>query len=58
MTSGYQGHDIADAFECRSSLKEFDPYSCLFVSIGVSSSFPSRKRLAVYPVHPVHPCSM
>ena len=30
----------------------------LFVSIRGSSSFPKRKRLAVYPVYPVHPCSI
>ncbi len=32
--------------------------SSLFVSIRGSSSFPKRKRLAVYPVYPVHPCSI
>ena len=30
----------------------------LFVSIRGSSSFPKRKRPAVYPVYPVHPCSI
>ncbi len=32
--------------------------SSLFVSIRGSSSFPKRKRLAVNPVYPVHPCSI
>ena len=38
MTQGYQGHDIADAFDRGWSLKVVHPYSCSFVSIGGSSS--------------------
>ena len=38
MTPGYQGHDIADTFGRRWSLKVVHPHSCSFVSIGGSSS--------------------
>ena len=36
-TSWHQGDNIAEAFGCCPSLKEFHPYSCLFVSIRGSS---------------------
>ena len=44
-------HNIAEAFGRRSSLKELHPYSCLFVFIRGSSTFPKRKRLAVSPLN-------
>ncbi len=46
-----QRHNSAEAFGRRSSLKELHPYSCLFVFICGSSSFPKRKRLAVSPLN-------
>ena len=38
MTSSHPGHQIADAFWCRLSLKEVHLSSCLFVCIRGSSS--------------------
>ena len=39
MTSSHQGHEIADAFWCRLSLKEIHLSSGLFVFIRVHSWF-------------------
>ena len=59
---GAFSHDAATPTSqfCRSTRTPLviEGASSLFVSIRGSSSFPKRKRLAVYPVHPVHPCSI
>ena len=39
MTSSHQGHNIAEAFWCRLSLKQVHLSSCLFVFIRVHSWF-------------------
>ena len=46
MTSGYQGHDIADTFGRGWSLKGVHPYSCLFV---VRLAEISRRALPAFP---------
>ena len=49
MTSSHQGHQIADAFRCRLSLREVHLSSGLFVFIRVHWWFVFIKRSAVCP---------